>query len=86
MSTGFEVGNVVISKSGRDKGVFFVVVEICEGFVYLADGKLRKLEKPKKKNQKHLQRTNMFLKIDEITGNRMLNKMLLELKSSKKRS
>jgi large subunit ribosomal protein L14e len=48
------IGSVVISKGGRDKGRYFIVVKADDGFAYLVDGVMRKLEKPKKKNIKHI--------------------------------
>jgi len=49
------IGTVATSKAGRDKGRSFIIVGICdEQHVYVADGSLRKLEKPKKKKLKHL--------------------------------
>lgn len=46
---------LAISKSGHDKGSIYVIVkEEAEGY-YLADGKLKTIEKPKKKNRKHIQ-------------------------------
>lgn len=51
----YSKGQVVFSKSGRDKGLPFIVVDSNEDYVYLADGKLRKLEKPKKKKKLHVQ-------------------------------
>ena len=51
----FEPGEIVLSKAGRDRGRAFVVTEILDGdYVLLADGKLRTLERPKKKKRKHL--------------------------------
>ena len=52
-------GDVVYSKAGRDRGRYFVVVEVCaeEGFVRVADGDIRRIKKKKKKNQKHLRPT-----------------------------
>ena len=52
------VGSVVISKAGHDKGEFFLTVALDGDTAYVSDGKLRKIEKPKKKNIKHLQGTN----------------------------
>lgn len=52
------LGQIVISKAGRDKGNYFVVIDYKEPFVYLCDGKLRRLENPKKKKVKHIQTTN----------------------------
>lgn len=54
------VGQVVISKQGRDKGLYFVVLDLDSGYVFLADGKLRTLNKPKKKKEKHVQPTNIM--------------------------
>lgn len=50
-----ELGRVVLSKQGHDKGKAFVVVGIVnESYVLIADGQSRKLEKPKKKQARHL--------------------------------
>ena len=52
-------GQIVKSKSGRDKGdVFFVVEVIYDDYVLIADGDRRKSENPKKKKVKHLQPYN----------------------------
>ena len=50
-----EVGKLAISKSGHDKNNIYVVMEVIEGFVILSDGKLKTIDKPKKKNIKHIQ-------------------------------
>ncbi|WP_019107901.1 KOW domain-containing RNA-binding protein [Peptoniphilus senegalensis] len=43
-------GQVVRSKKGRDEGKVFVITEIIDkDFLCLVDGKLRKLDRPKKK-------------------------------------
>ena len=44
-----KIGTVVQSLRGRDEG-FFIVVGFDERFAYLADGRSRLLQKPKKKN------------------------------------
>ena len=57
-----EVGAIVISKMGRDQGRSFVVVqEIDEDFVMLADGKLRTMDRLKKKRRKHLKTTGIVI-------------------------
>lgn len=49
------IGSLVKSRAGRDKGRFFVILSIQdENYVYIADGDLRKIERPKKKKLKHL--------------------------------
>ena len=51
-----ELGRVVFSKQGHDKGKAFLVVGLLdENYVLIADGDTRKLEKAKKKQAKHLQ-------------------------------
>ncbi|HHW30170.1 MAG TPA: RNA-binding protein [Clostridiaceae bacterium] len=56
------LGQVVISKAGRDAGKKFVVTGIIDtSYVYLSDGSLRKVEKPKKKKIKHIQLTEIVL-------------------------
>ncbi len=54
----YSLGQAVYSKNGRDKGKAFLVVGIEGEYLLLADGKCRKLEKPKKKKQIHVQRIN----------------------------
>lgn len=51
-------GEIVRSKAGRDQGQYFVVMKAPEsGYVMLCDGMRRKVEKPKRKKQKHVQQT-----------------------------
>ena len=55
MSATLEVGDVVISKAGHDRGNLFVVLESIDSeYVRIADGRTRTLEKPKKKKRRHL--------------------------------
>jgi LSU ribosomal protein L14E len=45
------IGRIVKSKAGRDKDRIFIIVGVAdEKHVLIADGDLRKIEKPKKKN------------------------------------
>lgn len=68
-------GTVVKAKAGRDKEGFFVVVKSEGGFVYIADGKRRKVESPKKKNPVHLTVTNTVLS-DSMDTNRSIRTAL----------
>lgn len=53
------LGQIVVSRAGRDAGRRFVVVRVIDDFfVEISDGDLRKLEKPKKKKIKHLNITD----------------------------
>ena len=52
------VGCLAYSMCGRDRKRLFCVVGVCdEDFVLLANGDLRKLDRPKRKRLKHLQFT-----------------------------
>lgn len=49
------VGKMAISKAGRDKGKYYIVIkQIDDNYVFIADGKLKTIEKPKRKKLKHL--------------------------------
>lgn len=73
------VGTIVKAKAGRDKEGFFVVVKSEEGWVYIADGKRRKVENPKKKNPIHLSITNTVLS-DSMDTNRLIRTALREFR------
>ncbi len=65
----------MVAKSGRDKGKKLVVTEVIDNeYVMIADGRRRKIEKPKKKKIKHLQLTNA--KKINILSNSQLKKTL----------
>ena len=50
-----ERGRLARSTAGRDKGRLCVVTEVLdENFVLTRDGRLRTLDRPKKKRKKHL--------------------------------
>ena len=59
-----ETGRIVRSKAGRDEGRYFVVIAL-EGaeFALVADGRLRGVERPKRKRVKHL-----FVTEETISG------------------
>lgn len=45
----------VESVAGRDKDRIFIVMSLCdERYVFISDGKVRRVEKPKKKKIRHL--------------------------------
>lgn len=50
------LGQLVVSLAGRDKDCICAVVGEAddEGYVLIADGRIRKVEEPKKKKLKHL--------------------------------
>lgn len=52
------VGKFATSGAGHDKGTLYVIVAEENGFVYLSDGRLKTVAKPKKKLLKHIQVIN----------------------------
>jgi len=57
-----KLGQIVQIRNGRYAGSFAIIVDIQGGFVWLADGKRRKFDHPKKKNIKHIQPTKVVAK------------------------
>lgn len=49
-----DAGSLVYSNAGRDKGGVFVIMHLEGIYGYLADGKTRKVDTPKKKKLKHI--------------------------------
>ena len=50
-------GSVVLARCGRDAGRYFLVARTEGDYVYLVDGKTRKVANPKKKKRKHVEDT-----------------------------
>ena len=48
-------GMLAESRAGHDTGCLYVVLADDDTYVWLADGKRRPLEKPKKKKRRHVQ-------------------------------
>ena len=76
-------GQVVCSLAGRDAKGLFMVVACGEGWAALADGKRRPLERPKRKNPRHIRKTNTVLELSSIDTNRKLRRALAALRASK---
>lgn len=53
----YQIGQVVYSKGGHDKGDVQMIVAVEGDYLFLADGRRRKLEKPKRKKKMHVQPT-----------------------------
>nr|WP_291633236.1 RNA-binding protein [Clostridium sp.] len=84
------IGKIVHSKAGRDMHKSFIVVGILNNeYVYISDGKLRKIDKPKKKKVKHLKITDIvaeeirdiILSKKEVTNSKI--KIFLQCADSK---
>lgn len=58
-----EPGRVVLSRAGRDRGRALVVLSVEGEYATLADGRLRTVEKPKRKKMKHLSAKPVYISI-----------------------
>ena len=71
-------GLVVQAKAGRDKGNFFAVLAVDGDVAQIADGRKRRVEKPKHKKLKHLAATNTLFSEEQFATNNKLHKALYE--------
>ena len=77
MTNNFEIGDIVISKAGRDAGRVYLISQIIdENFVLLVDGNFKKLINPKKKRVKHLKHSG--IKIDTIAEKFLCGKKVFD--------
>ncbi|MBR6873722.1 MAG: KOW domain-containing RNA-binding protein [Ruminococcus sp.] len=65
------VGSVVRALAGREKDRCFVAAAVDGGFVYLADGKERKLSRPKKKSMKHISPVGAYIVTEGLTDRKL---------------
>ena len=70
------ISDVVVSTAGRDSGEWFYVIAEDPIYLFLANGKDRPLDKPKRKKRKHVQKvlrseTRVAVKIRN--GDKVLN-------------
>lgn len=70
-------GQLVIGLAGRERNRLLCVTDFDGRYVYLADGKERPLDNPKRKNPKHVQKTDKQLDESFMLTNRALRKALL---------
>ena len=54
MEDSLIIGSFVRSIAGRDAGKYYVIFQADTEYVYLVDGKIRTMDRPKKKNKKHV--------------------------------
>jgi large subunit ribosomal protein L14e len=80
-----ELSDIVVSLNGRDIGKRFFVVGKEDIYAMLADGKGRRIEKPKRKKQKHLRleakyecRTTVKIRNGEKVTNSEIRRALAE--------
>ena len=71
-----ERGTVVYSAAGRDKGRPLAVVGTDNGWVLVCDGKERPLHRAKRKNPRHLIRTEYRLDEESLATDLKLRRAL----------
>ena len=49
------IGMLAVSRAGHDKETTYVIIDEEDEYVYLADGQIRTVDRPKRKNKKHIQ-------------------------------
>ena len=49
------IGMLAVSRAGHDKETTYVIIDVEDEYVYLADGQIRTVDRPKRKNKKHIQ-------------------------------
>ena len=77
-----QVGHVVQSIQGRDKGRLMVVIDIIDDeYALLVDGSLRRLDKPKKKKVKHFVSTGLISEEirQRVLSDRKMNNALIRV-------
>lgn len=87
-----QIGQFVRSKAGRDQGNIFIITKVVDDqFVQIADGDLRRIEKPKTKKVKHLVITKQVSEViaGKVADNKKVSNLMvrreiekLELKNS----
>ena len=80
------VGKFAKSKAGHDKDQIYVILKEDAEYVYLVDGKIKTINKPKKKRKKHIQ---IILKEDENVSKKLKQDEMLineEIKVAIKRA
>lgn len=71
-------GMIVKSNAGHDKERFYLVVRLENGSAYIADGKRRKLGRPKRKSLKHLSSTTSIVDVSLYDTDKKLRHLLWE--------
>ncbi len=69
------IGRFVISKAGHDENKIYVVLKMEKNSYYVTDGEFHPIEKTKKKNRKHIQLMNAYVKeelLERLKNNQMV--------------
>lgn len=69
-------GMIAKSVAGHDKDRFYLILKLNSGKALIADGKRRKVEKPKEKSFKHLRGTNETVDVALYKSNPKIRRLL----------
>ena len=72
----FVKGQLVRSKQGRDRNRTFAVMAVEGQMLYLADGSLRRIERPKAKKTRHVAPTATVLQGESLANDKQLNEAI----------
>ncbi|MDD2972280.1 MAG: KOW domain-containing RNA-binding protein [Lachnospiraceae bacterium] len=70
------IGMFATSKAGHDKNQLYIIINETGEYVYLVDGVLKTMDKPKKKSKKHIQIIKYM--IDSEIAEKLKNKMPIQ--------
>ncbi len=85
-------GGFAVSRAGHDLGKYYVIFQMDSEYVYLVDGKIRTITRPKKKKKKHVDGLEL---LDPVFAEKVCNrtvkneeikraiKLIVNVKSSK---
>ena len=60
MAPEIQKSDIVLSQSGRDQGRMMVVLDTDADYLLLADGRLRRVESPKRKKRRHVRKLPLY--------------------------
>ncbi|MGF7145407.1 ribosomal protein L14E/L6E/L27E [Anaerotaenia torta] len=70
MSNEIITGGFAVSAAGHDSGKYYVIFYMDQEYVYLVDGKIRTLDRPKKKKKLHIR---MLSEMDRSLAEKIRN-------------
>jgi ribosomal protein L14E/L6E/L27E len=70
MLNEFKIGGYAVATAGHDTGKCYVIFQIENEYVYLVDGRIRTLSRPKKKKKMHLKLLEYF---DQPLADKIMN-------------
>ena len=78
-----ERGCVVVSSAGKDKGSIMAVMQAAPGALWVADGRKRPVQQPKRKNPRHVVLLGCRVEEASMATNRELRRALAPLREQR---